>query len=251
MFLYGDYHTHTIYSKNHGKSTIMDNAIMAKNKGLKQIAVTDHGFNHLFFGYKKSAVVDIKKEFEAIKNFIDFDILYGIEANIISADGDIDLDINDFPKFDLVLCGYHKLVKYKTAKDRKKLFYPNVFNKTFKRNSEKQKEVNTLTYLKMLDKYPINVITHMGDGFPVDVLKVAKKCVEKNVLVELNGKRINFTDDEIQEMVKMGVQFIVNSDAHSSDRVGEVDNGLAKIIKNKIPFDQIVNINKDISYFKK
>ena len=33
MIIYGDYHTHTTYS--HGKGSIIDNAIAAKNKGLK------------------------------------------------------------------------------------------------------------------------------------------------------------------------------------------------------------------------
>ena len=36
MILSSDYHTHTKYS--HGKGTIIENAIVAKQKGLKKIA---------------------------------------------------------------------------------------------------------------------------------------------------------------------------------------------------------------------
>ena len=36
-----DYHTHTIFS--HGKGTIADNVEAARSKGLKGIAITDHG----------------------------------------------------------------------------------------------------------------------------------------------------------------------------------------------------------------
>ena len=36
MLLTGDYHTHTIYS--HGSGTVLDNALAAKEKGLKEIA---------------------------------------------------------------------------------------------------------------------------------------------------------------------------------------------------------------------
>lgn len=252
MYLFGDYHTHTIYSRHgHGKSTIMDNALVAKNKGLKQIGISDHGYNHKLFSVRRNQIFDIRKEIDAIKSFIDFDILLSIEANLISCDGDIDLNQNDFDKFDYVMCGFHRYVKFKSFKDKYKLLYKNIFNKIFKRKDEKQKEINTIAMLKMLDKYNINVITHLGCNFPVDVLRVAKKAVQKGTLIELNGKRINFTSYEIDEMVKMGVKFILNSDAHISKNVGEVDNGLALVIKNKIPLEQVVNLNKDISYFKK
>ena len=39
MLLTADYHTHTPYS--HGKNTILENAAVAKAKGLKEIAITD------------------------------------------------------------------------------------------------------------------------------------------------------------------------------------------------------------------
>ena len=47
MLLTGDYHTHTVYS--HGKGTVLENAIQAKALGLKEIAITDHGFEQLAF----------------------------------------------------------------------------------------------------------------------------------------------------------------------------------------------------------
>ena len=47
MLLYGDYHTHTIYS--HGKGDIIDNARVASKKGLKQLAITDHGFDNKLY----------------------------------------------------------------------------------------------------------------------------------------------------------------------------------------------------------
>ena len=51
MYLTADYHTHTPYS--HGKNTVLENAVAAKAKGLKEIAITDHGFNHILFGLKR------------------------------------------------------------------------------------------------------------------------------------------------------------------------------------------------------
>ena len=55
MILLGDYHTHTKYSRhNHGKGSVLENASVASNKGLKQIAITDHGFSHRLYGVRRS-----------------------------------------------------------------------------------------------------------------------------------------------------------------------------------------------------
>ena len=41
MRLWGDYHTHTSYS--HGRGTVGDMVLAAKDRGLKEVAITDHG----------------------------------------------------------------------------------------------------------------------------------------------------------------------------------------------------------------
>ena len=48
MKILGDYHTHTTFS--HGKGKVLDNALSAKEKGLAEIAIADHGFGHLLYG---------------------------------------------------------------------------------------------------------------------------------------------------------------------------------------------------------
>ena len=66
MLLTGDYHTHTVYS--HGKGTVLENAMQAKALGLKEIAITDHGFEQLAFGIKHkkmpSLIRDVKEATE-------------------------------------------------------------------------------------------------------------------------------------------------------------------------------------------
>ena len=46
MILYGDYHTHTVYTHGHG--TVEDNVKVAIKRGLKQIAITEHSFSQAF-----------------------------------------------------------------------------------------------------------------------------------------------------------------------------------------------------------
>ena len=65
MALLADYHIHSNYSRhNHGKSSIEDIVRAAYEKGLAQIAITDHGFNQKMFGVQRKFIPQMKKEIE-------------------------------------------------------------------------------------------------------------------------------------------------------------------------------------------
>ena len=55
-----DFHMHTFRSD--GKSTIEENVVKAIESGLKIIAITDHGPEHIFFGIKEKQILDLRKE---------------------------------------------------------------------------------------------------------------------------------------------------------------------------------------------
>ena len=57
-----DYHTHTIFS--HGKGTIEDNVDWAIKKGLKEIAISDHGPGHLTYGVKRHSIPVMREEID-------------------------------------------------------------------------------------------------------------------------------------------------------------------------------------------
>lgn len=251
MLLYGDYHTHTLYSRHHhGKGTVLENASVAADKGLKQIAITDHGFNHEFFGIRRKNIPSLQEDILNAKEITGVDILLGVEANIISLDGDVDVKEEDYEFLDILLMGYHKMVHTNSMKDKFLLCWANNLGKNFHPSKERINR-NTTAFLKALDKYPIDVITHLNYGFQTDTVAVAKMAKQKGVFVELNGKRINFTEEEIEIMISEGVKFIVNSDAHTPERVGEVNNGMNLIYKYDIPLSQVANIDKLPKFHKK
>ena len=244
MILLGDYHTHTKYSRhNHGKGTVLENASVALNKGLKQIAITDHGFNHKLFGVRRKDIPNIKEDILNAKEVTGVDILLGVEANLISCDGKVDVFEQDYEFLDILLMGHHKIVKMDSIKDKINLGRANVLGSPYRASKERINR-NTTAFLKALDKYPIDVITHLNYGCPTDTLAVARMAKEKGTLIELNGKRINFTDEEIEIMASEGVKFIVNSDAHRPCDVGECNNALNTIFRLDIPRNLIVNVDK-------
>lgn len=251
MILFGDYHTHTTYSRNnHGKGTVLENASVAADKGLKQIAITDHGFNHEFFGIKRKQIPSLQEDILNAKEITGVDILLGVESNIISLDGDIDIKEEDYQFLDILLMGFHRMVHCKSFRDKNLLCWANMFDKAFRPSKERINR-NTTAFLKTIDKYPIDVITHLNYGFQTDTIAVAKMAKQKGVYIELNGKRINFTDEEIEIMAGEGVKFIVNSDAHLPENVGEVNNGMNLIYRLGIPLSQVVNVDKLPKFQKK
>ena len=69
MKILADYHTHTIFScgnnekRRHAKGTIEENVLAAIDKGLEVIGISEHGFNHNFYGLSRK---NAKKEREEI-----------------------------------------------------------------------------------------------------------------------------------------------------------------------------------------
>ena len=106
MNLTVDYHTHTIYS--HGKGTILENALSAKNLGLKEIAITDHGYAHHAFGIKQKKLPEMKKLCKEAQEITGVKVLLGVEANILGISGKTDMKIEDYE-------WYLKLRKYGTC----------------------------------------------------------------------------------------------------------------------------------------
>lgn len=244
MILLGDYHTHTKYSRHgHGKGSVLENASSAAKKGLKQIAISDHGFNHMFYGVRRKDIAEVKEDILNAKDVTGVDILLGVESNLISLSGDVDVVESDFEFLDILLMGHHRMVKMKSNKDFYDLSIANMFGSPYA-PSKKRLSRNTTAFLRALDKYPIDVITHLNYGIPTDTLAVAKLAKEKGTFVELNGKRINFTDQELLIMAEEGVNFIVNSDAHTPERVAECNNAINTIFRLNIPLSQVVNIDK-------
>lgn len=250
MGILADYHTHTKYSRNrHGKSTVEDNVRAAYEKGLRQIAITDHGFNQRLYGIRRKDMPKLKKDIEEARERYPIDILLGIEANLISSRGDLDIVENDYKDLDILLCGFHKIVKSTSVREQFGFVLKNIFCGFF-RTSKNQIEKNTNAYINAMRKYNIDIITHLNHSIKVDVEKVARVAVETGTLIELNGKRLGMTDKEIMICYNSGCKFVINSDAHSSKRVGDCHIGLNAALRLRLPENVIVNYN-NLPTFKK
>ena len=238
MNLIGDFHTHTTYT--HGISTIEENVKKAQELGLKAIAITEHS-DQSKYHIKHGDLDKMRADIESIKNKYNIKILLGIEANLISRNGDIDISDEELNSLDLVVLGFHKMTKVKPL-EFFKFVLPNLLRK---KPINKQIERNTQAYLNAIEKHRINILAHLNyAGCYVDCERIAKEKKKKGIYIELNGKRINFSKSDIDKMVKTGVQFIIDSDAHDINSVGKNHRAFNLIEKYNIPLNQIVNLNK-------
>ena len=93
MKLTADFHTHTPYS--HGKGTVMENAMRAKELGLQAIGITDHGFSHVAFGVRKKQVASLVRDCKEAEGRTGIRVLVGMESNIRGKSGLCDLTPSD------------------------------------------------------------------------------------------------------------------------------------------------------------
>lgn len=237
----GDYHTHTTYS--HGKGSIEQNAEVAVKLGIRELAVTDHGFGHGAFGVKRREIPEMRSKIDALSlKYPDLKIYLGVEANILDAKGNIDLKSEDMLSLDIIVCGYHKFVRSNT------LGY--FFANNLGLSTRKSRVRNTDAYIKVLERGFIDILSHPGNFCPCDIGEVARACKAYNTYFELNGKRILISDDELSVAASEDCEFILDSDAHHPDRVGDVSAALERADKIGIPHERIANIGR-LPTFKK
>lgn len=249
MILTADYHTHTVFS--HGKGQIIDNAKVAKEIGLKEIGISDHGFSHPAFGLKKGKLPIMRTLIDDATKITGVNVKLGIESNIIGIDGTTDLKPTLYDNFDIFLAGIHKFVKYKPSA-MFSLFIPNLFNSTFKvKNVPKSLvKTNTTTYINAIKNNPIDIITHLNFCCYADAVEVAKVAADYGTYIELNAKKVHLDDETLDKILLTKVQFVIGSDAHTPNRVGEISLVDKMIERTSFPTDRIMNIDGRLPHFR-
>lgn len=239
MKIYGDYHTHSKYSKfGHGRNTIADMVAAAEASGLKEIAITDHAPGHLF-GILKKNILRARREIDEINKNSKVKVLLGLECNLLSYDGDTDFPEEFADLIDVKIVGFHQ------AGFGNLIDYINFSCKNLIADREKQREKNTQAYINAITKNKFHFISHPQEYIKVDIVKLARVCEEMGTFLEINNRHYRYTESEILALVKeTKVKFIVSSDAHNLNSVASVSFALEMVEKYKIPKERIVNLEK-------
>ncbi len=225
--IYADTHTHTVAS-THAFSTIMENIRVAKEKGIRAIASTDHApaipdgahlwhFNNIW----------------SVPDYVDgVLVLKGVETNILDFDGNLDISQKMLEGLDWVVASCHSPVI-----------------------PPKDEQAQTHLWLEIAKNPDVDVIGHSGNPkFLYDYERCIKAFKEYGKIVEINahsfqpGTRPGSPKNcaEIAKLcAKYQVPVIVNSDAHFCYEIGAVERATAMLEEIDFPRELILNADYD------
>ncbi len=252
MKLTGDYHSHTIYSsfpkpsKKHAKGTIRENAQAALEQGLKVLAITEHGPSHYIYGVNKKLIPKMRKEIDELnKEFRPkgLNILLGLESNIIGLDGTIDATDDIIQYLDFLIMGYHYGAMPKDIKSFYGLYLLQSFSKVTGLFKSKAKNVMTEAFLNAMNKNKLDMISHPGSKAPIDIIKIGRLAEKRDIALEISTKHDELSVLNIKKIKDFNIRFMLNSDAHKPEDIGNISKGYQRAIDAGLDFNKIWNMS--------
>lgn len=245
MKIFSDNHMHTYRSgeNGHAQGSIEDLVLEAKKKGLKEIIVSEHGPGHSFYGIKRSLLKKQREDIDQInKKYPEVRTLMGMEANVMSYDGRIDLDLEEIELLDRLSVGFHYGILPKDIKGFFIFLILNPLSKVIKPLEKYVVKESTDALIKILENYPINIITHPGSKVKLDLERLAPICEEKGVALEVNSHHSRLSQDDLILLKDKKVMFSLGSDAHRPRRVGDLEKAIERLEGTGIGKDRLINL---------
>jgi DNA polymerase (family 10) len=261
--LRGDLHMHT--TESDGANSIREMAEAAIQRGLEYIAITDHSKNlAMTNGMDDTRTLthaarirqvsdDLADEFAAgrgpqwaryerrlrdlepntQKPTVPFRLLAGIEVDIL-LDGALDLDDETLAQLDIVVASVHS-----------------GFNQT-------EEEV-TARVLRAAENPHVHILGHptgrkvlKREPYKINLAQLLPAAARLGVAVEHNASpaRSDLSDLHLRHAKEQGCNIVVNTDAHSTDELDQIDHGIVQLrrawltpsdLLNSLPVDELLS----------
>jgi putative hydrolase len=228
MELIADYHTHTVHS--HGRGTVAQNVAVAQRRGLSAVAITDHGpANYFNLGVKTPEVLlSIQKEILRVEEERPgIQVLAGVEANVVSSEGELDVPDDLLRDLDVILVGLHPLVHFRSTGDALTMGLVNLAGRASAALARQARETNTRALEEAVTRHEVDIVTHPGLHVSIDTGRLAATCASVGTALEISAGHPYMTPEFIQVAREGGAAFAIGSDAHRPEDVGEFSRGLA------------------------
>ncbi|MBI4744249.1 MAG: phosphatase [Actinobacteria bacterium] len=222
MRLIADLHIHTVAS-GHAYSTIEECAKAALLKGLKYIAICDHGpallgGASLYYFWNMRV---LPKEIHGVR------VLKGVEANIINSNGEIDLTEEVLKTLDIVCAGFHPVCDFESRSARE----------------------NTKTLIKTMENPFVDIIVHPGNPYyPIEIDKLIEAAKKHQVYLEINNSSFFIRTGSYEKCFEIakaafeaGIDITINSDAHTSESVGNFSEAIELAEKAGFTAERVLN----------
>lgn len=221
MKIYIDTHTHSVAS-GHAYSTVDELARGARKRGLAGFVLTDHGpalpggTHPYHFGNLRI----LPSKIHGVR------LYSGVEANILSQQGNIEMETYLLKRIDFVMAGFHEIVF-----------------------ESQGLEGNTRAMVAALANPAVDAISHPGNPvFPIDLEAVVRAAKQYGKALELNDSsfRIRRGSEKncaalVQLCVDQGALMVVGSDAHYWRDVGRFGNVYTLLKSAAVPKHLVIN----------
>jgi DNA polymerase (family 10) len=207
--LKGDLQMHSTWSD--GADEIEKMAATAQQRGYEYMAFTDHsvsvgianGLSEERFRRQWKAIDELNEKLKP------FRILKSVEAEVRS-DGTLDYDKAFFDNFDMVGASIHQ---------------------AYRQSPEKltERAIMALSHPSVdVLFHPTNRLIGKREGNPLDLPKVIAAARDNGKMLEIDGSPMRMDLDEVwaRRAMEEGVSLIIDSDAHSTGELGNVEYGV-------------------------
>lgn len=218
-----DTHTHSVLS-GHAWSTIHENVLQAKARGLRAICVTEHS----------GAVAGAAPEWSPVSMHMLPDtecgirLIRGLEADVVRLDGTICPSDEYLRMLEFCILSMHSITSVKTQ----------------------QASDYTQAYLKAMQSPYVTMIGHADRiAFPCDLEAIVREAKRRQILIELNNASLTPARSaghaNVAQLVRLCREYqaevCISSDAHYHTMVGDVGNIQRLLEQMDFPPDLVMN----------
>ena len=222
----GDLHCHTTLSD--GRNTLEEMAEAARARGYSYLAVTDHSASHGFGNHVTPE--QLWRRIEEVRALNDelkgkrFRLLAGSEVNI-GTDGSLDYDDELLSELDWVMASVHT---------------------SFRISAKKM----TDRVIAAIENPLVDCIGHLTgrlilrrEPYEVDIERVAEAAAASGTMLEINGNpnRRDLSERNARLAAEAGVMICVNTDAHGTDTLRNIEYGVATARRGWLTKEQVAN----------
>ncbi|HEY5055234.1 MAG TPA: DNA polymerase/3'-5' exonuclease PolX [Acidobacteriaceae bacterium] len=225
----GDLHMHT--EATDGRDTIRAMAEAAMVRGLKYIAITDHSKN-----LAMTNGLDDERALAHVRRIREVDaelkkehtgkirVLAGIEVDIL-ADGSLDLADSTLAEMEIVIASVHS-------------------------HFAQPLEEMTARVLRAMENPHVRILGHptgrkilSREAYALDIERVLARAAELGVAVEHNASpaRADLSDLHLRRARELGCRIVVNTDAHSTEELGQMRYGITQLRRAWLTAADVVN----------
>jgi len=217
----GDLHIHSNYSD--GIDDIETIVVAAKKMGYEYIGICDHSkTSKIAGGLDEDTLKRRNEEIDSLQEKIKgIKILKGMEVDILS-DGSLDYSDSVMEGLDFVIAAVHQG------------FAKNV--------TERMKSAMNNPFVDII-AHPTGRLLSGREGYKINIEEVMEYAAKKGVALEINASydRLDLNDVNIIKAKNYGVMFIIGTDTHRIDMLGDIELGLGTARRGWLEKKDVLN----------